>query len=293
MVHKLLRKGIALATALVIAPVVAQERVDFRWESRTEAGTFTRDLVARKPNEIVAYVKKINGSTNTIGLGWDNFFFPSVQVSPRLPPYGTNDFFFNSAKNESYRMSNEGFDDRGVIRVTKSLFDENGNDISRGPITGEGIGAIYDVTPLALGRIVFDFTSFAAFKREGLQHKTSKNALTAVVVPAPEARTNEWRGSFLLYPEFKKDAQGGLAPEVYVSGSGKTNDTVVLYTHDKFNGEGVPVYTNIGGAFNYRDLSWTNSPARGYSAKSFPEGSASVAKPASAPSSQTLEQKAR
>lgn len=254
----------------LVAGSYAQERVHVKWEPRTSEGKATRDLIVYQPNQVVAYVTKVNGITNTIGLGWDNVFYPLPKISTRNPPYGTNDFFFDSVRNEPYRMGMEGFDEHGVVRATKSIFDADGNHISRGPVAGEGIGAIYDITPSSLGRMTLDFANVAAFKREGLQQKTSKESLSVAVVPALEARTNQWRGSFLLYPEFKRDAQGVLAPEVYVSGSGKTNDIVVLYVHDNFNfTNGIPFYTNIGGAFAYRDSSWTNVPVRGYSAKSF------------------------
>ncbi|GEM_PF-6167007 len=289
MKNKVISTGIATSAAVLLATgaLLAQERVDFKWEPRTSEGTSTRDLIVHQPNQVVAYVTKVNGSTNTIGFGWDNIFIPRPQVASRNPPYGTNDFFFDSIRNEPYRMSNEGLDPRFVIRGTKSIVDADGHDISRGPVTGEGIGAIYDFTPSSLGRMTLDFANVAAFKREGLQQKTSKESLSVAVVPAPEARTNQWRGSFLLYPEFKRGTQGVLAPEVYVSGSGKTNDTVVLYVHDNLDfANGVPVYTNIGGVFAYRDSSWTNAPTqRGYSAKSFPVPEIAPANLTSSPSS--------
>ncbi|MEK6928586.1 MAG: hypothetical protein AABW65_01355, partial [Nanoarchaeota archaeon] len=127
------------------------------------------------------------------------------------------------------------------------------------------------IIPNLPGRGVLGFSIFGASKREGLGHKTRKESLSVVIVLPANERVGKWRGSFLLYPELKKDESGVVAPEVYVSGSGKTNDAVVLYIHDDLDFmKGLPVYTNIGGAFAYRDYSWTNSPVRGYSARSFP-----------------------
>jgi len=260
----------------------AQERVDFSWQVRDSQGNVTRDLVINQPNTLIAYARKVNGTDNTVGIGIRYSMPEGVNLVNMIQPnYSTNyldswglqDFFFDTERNRMALMNKgvNSISDQDINRIV-ALKNSVGNTIIQGNKDGEGIVGILEVMPTNYGEKTFRFKRADAANINGISQDNTKEDLSCLVVPALENRTLEsgWRGSGLLTPKFKKDIYGIIAPEVYVSGSGKENDTVVLRIHDNFITEGVPVYTNKGGAFSYRDISWTNSPSRGYSTISYP-----------------------
>ncbi len=162
-------------------------------------------------------------------------------------------------------MGNDGVGSTAVSRSTREIFDSTGKDISRGPINGEGIIAIYEIKPeiWAMGRQRFDFDRVFARKREGLGQKTSKDYLTVAVVPPTDQRVGKWDAAFLLM-DLRNGTNGAAVPHVYVSEVPGHNS--ILWGQDDLNVHPTALYTNVTGkSFEFVDYGATNR-ARFYTA---------------------------